>query len=219
MNPRDLENLSARVIAGVETPDDLTRDDRHALILDVARALSDAAGSPFDVYDLIGLVRAQGAAPTVFTVDDVADRFTGSRDQAQAWLIDNRRHLDEALALRGNEWIEDMLQSDGLFYDEFGDDEEDLQAADEEAYMRARGHTPESFAQAVAEIDAPPSEALAPGDIPNLKALRYTVKAVPGGFIFNDPHGNDYDLAPFATPDDAWLAAKHDARTLPDPDA
>lgn len=50
-----------------------------------------------------------------------------------------------------DEWAEEVRTAlPGLDY---GDDEEDLQAADEEAYMAARGWTPESFAETVKKIE------------------------------------------------------------------
>lgn len=98
------------------------------------------------VYDLTEAIRAAGAAPTVFTVEDVADRFDGTDEEAAAWLIDNRRRLDDLLSERGNEAIESLLMYDG----KLASDDED-EADEEEAAMRERGVTPEAFAASVAD--------------------------------------------------------------------
>lgn len=66
--------------------------------------------------------------------------------------VDRWTSGDLAAAINAlDEWAEEVRTAlPGLDY---GDDEEDLQAADEEAYMAARGWTPESFAETVKKIE------------------------------------------------------------------
>jgi hypothetical protein len=66
-----------------------------------------------DVYDLTEAIRIAGAAPTIFTVEDIADRFDGTPEEAADWLVNNRRRLDDILSERGNEAIDDLLAADG----------------------------------------------------------------------------------------------------------
>ncbi|USN15604.1 hypothetical protein KIKIMORA_04860 [Brevundimonas phage vB_BpoS-Kikimora] len=75
------------------------------------------------VYDLTEAIRLAGAAPTVFTVEDVIDRFDGTEEEAADWLVNNRRRLDDILSERGNEAIGDLLAYDGRLASE--DDDED----------------------------------------------------------------------------------------------
>lgn len=68
-----------------------------------------------DVYVLSDALRAAGAAVTLFTVDDVAERFDGDRDAAADWLVGAERRLGDTLAERGNEALDDLLLADGVF--------------------------------------------------------------------------------------------------------
>lgn len=70
------------------------------------------------VYDLTETIRAAGAAPTVFTVEDVIDRFDGTAEEAAAWLNDNARRLNDILSERGNAAIDDLLMYDGKLAEE-----------------------------------------------------------------------------------------------------
>lgn len=81
---------------------------------------------------LTDAIRAAGAAATVFTVEDVADRFDGDRDDAADWLRDNTGRIEDTLSERGNEAIDDLLTADGKMTDA-GDE------GDREAFYSNRG--------------------------------------------------------------------------------
>ena len=100
---------------------------------------------------LTDAIRAAGAAAAVFTVEDVADRFDGDRDDAADWLRNNRRNIEDILSSRGNEAIDDLLMADGLYDDQEHDEDED---DEEETAMRERGVTPEAFAEQMADHTA-----------------------------------------------------------------
>lgn len=56
-------------------------------------------------------------ASVVFTVDDVADRFDGTEDEAEQWLHSVRNRLIDVMTSRGNDAIDDLLVADGKFKD------------------------------------------------------------------------------------------------------
>lgn len=71
--------------------------------------------------DLSMALSSQGAFASIWSVDDVADRFNGSRKEAAAWFAENSHRLGDILGQRGNDAIDDMLTGDGLSLD--GDDD------------------------------------------------------------------------------------------------
>lgn len=153
-----------------------------------------------DVYDLTQAIRDKGAAPTVFTVDDLDDRFIGTPQEAADWLVSNRNRLGDILTQRGYEALHDLMSYDGKLAPE--DDEADDDADGVEALIYGdAGH---------------PSRAreLNPGDIDYLKSVGYTVNHRGEGWVFNDPDGND-DSVVFTLQTTAWLAAKRDEATRP----
>lgn len=113
-------DLGDKEIESINGLDDLSGDECFALAADLIDFSADVyqVHVEIDVYALSQAIRDAGAAPTVFTVEDVIDRFDGTPEEAADWLVSNRRHLDDALSTRGNEWIEDMLATDGKLADE-----------------------------------------------------------------------------------------------------
>lgn len=132
----------------IETLDDLTDAETFELAETWADFRSDIYPSwvEVEVYTLTSALSDAGCAVTVFTVDDVTDRFAG--DDPAGWLRANRRNIEDILSSRGNEAIDDLLIGDGLYVSE-DDDEDEAEADDEEAAMRERGVTPEAFAESM----------------------------------------------------------------------
>lgn len=148
----DIETI--KPLDAIETLDDLTDDETLRLAEGVTGFRSDIyeAWADVDVFTLTQAIRATGAMPVVFTVEDVAPHFNGTEAEAAEWLENTRGHMEDALTQLGNGWIEDTLLHDGKFADSgiLMEDEAD----EEEAAMRERGVTPEAFAEQMADHTA-----------------------------------------------------------------
>lgn len=149
LSDHDIDTLKPR--DQIEALDDLTDDETIRLAEEYADFRSDIyeTWAEVDVYDLTSALSDAGCAVTVFTVDDVTDRFGG--DDPATWLRNNRRNIEDILSSRGNEAIDDLLIGDGLYVSE---DEDEDEADEEETAMRERGVTPEAFAEQMADHTA-----------------------------------------------------------------
>lgn len=116
----DFEIETIKPLDEIKTLDDLTASEIVRLAEERIGFNAHIWGTDvaISVYDLTEAIRRAGAAPTVFTVEDVIDRYDGAAEEAAAWLDNNARRLNDILSERGNEAIDDLLMYDGKLAEE-----------------------------------------------------------------------------------------------------
>lgn len=92
-------------------------------LLDRAVSEDDRVLASYPIHTLAQAIRARSSAVVVFSPEDVFDRFNGPSADAILWLDRNSNRLEDRMSEDGNRVLDDLLNDDGVYYEETGDED------------------------------------------------------------------------------------------------